>query len=447
MKSMGEFKKRLNRYKPIVALVFTVIIIFIVCLLSNLINERVSLLGMQKDIAYQAESWDPSYGGQRLMLTKKDGITEEVMPNVKFAISEIVEVDEEEAEERIAYDKYYYAVGTFETINGVEYQIVETDSDGRITTSQLRVGKYKLVEVETLLGYYLPEEIEERTYYFEIEEIFKEEKELSKVWDSIGDYNYRHYYADIVVTPDGGCVVAGSFNYYITIPAGETVGNQPIALGDNNYISGLIVKYNSVGKIEYAKSVEGVYHDGEAVLYGITTTPDGGYVVTGYFWGDIIIPAQDTVAGVQILVSTYNLSGLIIKYNSQGLVEYVRQVEGLYDSVYFNEITVTADGGFAVIGRAYGDIIIPAQDTALGVQIVLNNATYADGIVIKYNSQGLVEYVKNIGGTSSVDLYEVAATEDGGIVVVGRFWGILTTGIPGTLTGDGWLRQCVYCKI
>src|SRR5699024_5404678 len=94
-------------------------------------------------------------------LYKKDGDTQKPLPNTKFAIYKI----DEEYNEYEAYDVRGDLVGEQEEINGKTYQVITTDENGEISLN-LPQGLYKVVEVQALEDYDLPEAIEDRTYYF-----------------------------------------------------------------------------------------------------------------------------------------------------------------------------------------------------------------------------------------------------------------------------------------
>ena len=105
-------------------------------------------------------------------LYKKDGDTQEPLPNTKFAIYKI----DEEYNEYEAYDVRGNLVGEKEEINGKTYQIITTDAKGEIALN-LPEGLYKVIEVQALEDYELPEKIEDRTYYFGIDATVQGTKE------------------------------------------------------------------------------------------------------------------------------------------------------------------------------------------------------------------------------------------------------------------------------
>ena len=128
-------------------------------------------------------------------LYKKDGDTQEPLPNTKFAIYKI----DEEYNEYEAYDVRGNLVGEQEEINGKTYQVITTDENGEISLN-LPQGLYKVVEVQALEDYELPNAIEDRTYYFGIDET----EQGTKEW--ISNYLNGIYAYHITNTTDN-CIV------------------------------------------------------------------------------------------------------------------------------------------------------------------------------------------------------------------------------------------------
>lgn len=90
----------------------------------------------------------------------KIGDNNNLLPNAKFAISDIGGND--------VFDIEGNKVGKEETIDGVTYNVITTNEDGKISIN-LPAGKYKLIEVEAPQGYELPKKEKDRTHYFGID--------------------------------------------------------------------------------------------------------------------------------------------------------------------------------------------------------------------------------------------------------------------------------------
>ena len=105
-------------------------------------------------------------------LIKQDGETQEPLPNTKFAIYKL----DEEYNEYQAYDVKGELVGETTEIHGQTYQVITTNENGKISLN-LPQGLYKVVEVEALEDYELPQAIEDRSYYFGIDATIPAKKE------------------------------------------------------------------------------------------------------------------------------------------------------------------------------------------------------------------------------------------------------------------------------
>jgi uncharacterized protein (DUF2147 family) len=124
--------------------------------------------------------------------------------------------------------------------------------------------------------------------------------------EQVDDFAYS-----IQQTSDGGYIVAG-FSY-----------------SSSSSLDFLIIKLNSSGNIQWAKTIGGTNSD---YTYSIQQTSDGGYIVAGYSYS----------------FSSYSDS-LIIKLNSSGNIQWAKTIGGTNsDGVY--SIQQTSDGGYIVAG-------------------------------------------------------------------------------------------------
>jgi len=359
-------------------------------------------------------------------ITKTDGDTGVKMANVKFAIYAV----DSSGNASPAYDPSGNLVGSEEVVNGVTYnQVLTTNANGEIT-APLKTGMYKAVEIASLNGYSLPANEADRTYYFGIGAGQPGQTNWQQVWR--GDIGGSIYCQSVTQTADGGYVAVGYFPGGITISGTKTADGKAITLTSNGAQDGILIKYDSSGKVEYAYSIGGTSNDD---LYAVTVTTDGGYVAVGSFSGGITIPWTQTVDGADItLTSNGGQDGIIIKYDSNGKVEYAYSIGGAGGD-YLYGVTVAADGGYVAVGLIGYSITISGTKTADGKAITLTNNGSYDGIIIKYNSSGKVEYAQNTGGGSYDCLYGVTVAADGGYVAVGYITGNVT--IPGIKTADG----------
>ena len=334
-------------------------------------------------------------------LTKIDGETKTPLPNVKFAITKV----EDDGTETTAVNSKGEVIGETQEIDGKTYQIITTDEQGRIT-EDLPEGYYKVVEVETLEGYQLPENEEDRTYFFGIGKTKPAVKEMVELWSQQFEGNGEITYTDSVATDDGGYIKIGYFSNTVTFDADETENGEELVLtSEGSNSDGVIIKYNRDNKIVWAKTYSGVDTiNNNDQFNSITKLTDGSYLILGF----------------ESQTGSHNIFHLI--YDNLGnLVEKFEQILTNLTSQGEKKIIQTSDGGFVAIARFNNTVTIPAENTVDNREIVINTNGSYDGLVIKYNAEHKVEWAKSFGGEKEDTIQDFIISSDNKIVLVGVF--------------------------
>ena len=329
-------------------------------------------------------------------LTKKDGETSQLLPNTKFAIYNI------EGKEQPARDSKNEIVGTKEIINGHEYYLIATDENGQIKVN-LPEGLYKAVEVVASDEKY---SITNNTKYFGIGKSREGKTEPKTEWGTGIGGSYEDQVTSVAKTDDGGYLLGGYFkSSSIDLGNGNSINNH----GSIYYTDGMIIKYNSEGASEWGISIGGSDNDR---INSITETTDGGYLVGGFFHSSSINLGN----GKQISNhgDTYNNDAMLIKYDTEGKCEWGLSIGGT-SREEIKSVIETEDGGYLVGGWFNSSSI----DLGNGKQISNHGSSSNDGMLIKYNSQGICEWGLSIGGNSAENIYSVTQTKDGGYLVGG----------------------------
>ena len=164
----------------------------------------------------------------------------------------------------------------------------------------------------------------------------------------------------------------------------------------------MIIKYNARGEVEWAQGIGG---SGKDEIYSVSACRDGGYVIGGYFRGQIDLGNNQSLIG-NIFVGNGRNSGMIIKYSSGGTVEWASEISGDTD-VEITTAIETSDGGY-IVGGNFGE-----------GTIYLNNGTsltckgeysyYNDGMIIKYSSSKTEEWATSIGGKKNESIFSIVA--------------------------------------
>ena len=321
-------------------------------------------------------------------LIKKDGETNELLPNVKFAIFKA------ENGGGPAKDSKGNIIGTKEVINGKEYYTVTTDENGQIK-ADLPEGIYKVVELEADIKY----DISRNIKYFGI----------GKSREGIGQMAIEDAFTisgpsaecveDIQGTHDGGYLVSG-YSYSTSYKVGDITFE-----GQGSYKDGFVGKFNSDNEVVWAKNFSGPSHDS---AIAVTETTNGSVIVGGEF--------QETMnIGGETLTAPNYSSAFITKFDADGNYQWTKQFgDGGSNGIY--SLSATSDGGFIA-----GGVVAKSGTIDLGGYTVVNNGTSLKGVIIKYNIDGVIEWAKVYGGNSSDKITDVCETSDGNIVAIGNF--------------------------
>ena len=201
----------------------------------------------------------------------------------------------------------------------------------------------------------------------------------------------------LATTADDGFLIGGEFNGSITLDNGEVL----TSVGD---CDGIILKYDKSGDLEYYKRLQDSAYD---TICSVAETADGGIVAGGYFRESLILENGD-----RITVTGGGYAGLILKYDKNGKLEWYKQVggAGVYDYIY--SVGATSDGGVIAGGTFKLNIVLDNGDRVSGLDI--------DGIILKYDKNGNLEWHKEITERTADAVYSVKEASDGGILVGGK---------------------------
>ena len=206
----------------------------------------------------------------------------------------------------------------------------------------------------------------------------------------------------IVSTRDGGYIVGGYFySSSLDLENGVSLTNKGSA-------DGMIIKYSSNGKVEWAQGIGGT---NEEYIKSVAETSNGGYIVGGYFESSSI----DLGNGISLTNKGYS-NGMVIKYSQDGEVEWAKGIGGIYGD-YIRSVAECRDGSY-IVGGNFESTTINLEN---GISLTNKGKGHSDGMVIKYSSNGEVEWAEGIGGTDSDYINSVAECSDGGYIIGGDF--------------------------
>ena len=335
-------------------------------------------------------------------LTKKDGDTQELLPNTKFAIYKI----DEKYNEYPAYDVRGNLVGEQKEINGQKYQVVVTDDNGEISLN-LPQGLYKVVEVEALEDYQLPEKIEDRSYYFGIDKTIQATKE----W-SIEKYTANSDFDEFDITKNNDFIGIGSSSVY--------------NVNSGVYLNALkITKMNQSKEIIWERTICG---DEYISAIGVKSAPDNSIIIAISTTSKELseyIDSGETKILTETGIDTDKKSAILIKLDSEGnYVDSITLKGYLYGVFDFTDIN--SNGDFAVSLEFDSDAIEVAKDHAVnGEEIIIDGdgTNNSRDVAIMYLnndfkiewSYGLEIQANNWCGGLSID-------ENGDVILGGTYW-------------------------
>lgn len=180
----------------------------------------------------------------------------------------------------------------------------------------------------------------------------------------------------IKYTTDGGTIVVG----YTDSKDGD-VSPQP----NREYWDLWVVKLDHCGTIQWEKSVGGTGYESAR---DVVQTADGGYMV--------LAETNSTDGGV---IAGYGGTKDIwlLKLSPAGNISWQKRIGGNGLDIG-NHIEITTDGGF----------LIAASSSSNDGDIRGNHSTgtYTDGVLIKINAAGVVQWSKCFGGTKNEELFD-----------------------------------------
>ena len=198
----------------------------------------------------------------------------------------------------------------------------------------------------------------------------------------------RDYGQSLSATPDGGYVLTGTTGS----DDGDFEGSSRGA-GDV-----FVMRLDSRGDLVWKKTFGG---SGKEAGQSITTTPDGGYVLTG-------TTASDDGDFEGMNKGWYDI--FVIKLGSRGELQWKKTFGGAGNELG-HCIVNTLDGGYVLTGL-YSSTNGDFEGMKRG---------YYDIFVVKLDSGGDVQWKKTFGGSGNDRGWSISLAPDGGCVVTGDF--------------------------
>ena len=209
---------------------------------------------------------------------------------------------------------------------------------------------------------------------------------------------YSNYGRGCAVAGDGSVYVTGSFSGTATI-ASTTLNSR------NSDI--IVIKYSIEGQIQWVRQAGGA--DIDAGM-GIVVAIDGSVYITGSFSGTATF-------GTLNITSVGGFDMFIAKYSSDGQIQWVQR-GGSASVDIGRSLSVASDGSVYVTGSF--------SDTAtFGSTILSYSGSVFDIFIVKYSSDGQIQWAKRAGSQNSDYAQSIVVSSDGSVYITGYFFGVL----------------------
>lgn len=201
--------------------------------------------------------------------------------------------------------------------------------------------------------------------------------------------------------------------FFTCITAASTGGFELDGMG-KGYLDTAVFKYNSDGEKQWGVAVASSGRDN---FKAIAADGEGGCVVAGNYEMVTTYLPDGTFANLH---NCGGIDAVVIRYNANGTTRWMRSVAGFADD-FINDITKTANGGFAVAGYTTSG----NRDFA-----TVGNKGQNDAFVALITPAGNLADVKSHGGARKDSATNVVYTTNGKLIVLGQ-----TTSADGDFDG------------
>ncbi|MBA4852842.1 SBBP repeat-containing protein [Emticicia sp. BO119] len=211
--------------------------------------------------------------------------------------------------------------------------------------------------------------------------------------------NKNVYDAGVATDGQGNTYVAGNFRGDVDF-GGTTISN---AFG-----ASFVAKYNASGGLQWVKTMTISSNLNSISAKRLCLDVSGNVMVVGTFSGTVNFSGTSVTA-------TYNLSIFLIKFDNQGIVQWIKQ-EGGSTGQYHLPTSVTTDNAGNIYMCGYFNSTITFSGTTL------NAIGNRDGFFAKYNSAGNMQWAKQFGGSgTNDDAYSITTDGSTYVFVTGDF--------------------------
>ena len=268
------------------------------------------------------------------------------------------------------------------------------------------------IEVYVPEGYDLPEDEDDRTYYFGI----GESQAATLSWIGFHGSGWEGVTA-IDVANDTDLIAVGYTTLYDDGTGVDVNNDDEDDLYSIGGYDGIISYYDAEGANEWCYTFGGTQDE---MINDVYTCEDGSFVIVGYTSSDDIYYAGEKIDELSISSDNENLAkkdGFIIKLSDDGSYTWGVRLGGIYDDE-ITAVTETQDTNIAVVGTYYSDTlyIYSAGNLETSVETLTKGNSYTNyenAFLISFTDNGEYSWSQNITSSYDTQAVDIIALDDG----------------------------------
>ncbi len=180
-----------------------------------------------------------------------------------------------------------------------------------------------------------------------------------------------------------------------------------------------IVKYTTTGSPQWVAVIAVFSAD---IGYGIATDSGGNVYVTGQGGasGPITAFNSDGTSFATTLPNSGSNDTFVVKYNTSGFVQWVAKIASTGADIGRGIATDSA-GNVYVTGQGGADVVVTAfNSNGTAFATTLSNSGNNDAFLVKYNTNGFVQWVARVASGGADIGYGIDTDSDGNVYITGQ---------------------------